>query len=78
MAKDEPRWDPVLSEPAASAGNVACLLSTAMEKCFRADETITLLKGLNMPNGVGFPQRIPVVSAEVNRILRFDRASRHT
>jgi glucose/arabinose dehydrogenase len=38
---------------------------------FHADEVITLLQGLNMPNGVAFRQGSLYV-AEVNRILRFD------
>jgi glucose/arabinose dehydrogenase len=38
---------------------------------FRADEVITLLAGLNMPNGVAF-RKGSLYVAEVNRILRFD------
>jgi len=38
---------------------------------FHADEVVTLLQGLNMPNGVAFRQGSLYV-AEVNRILRFD------
>jgi glucose/arabinose dehydrogenase len=38
---------------------------------FRADEVITLLEGLNMPNGVAL-RRGSLYVAEVNRILRFD------
>ena len=38
---------------------------------FRADEIVTLLKGLNMPNGVAF-RKGSLYVAEVNRVLRFD------
>lgn len=38
----------------------------------RADEVITLARGLNMPNGVAFRDGSLYV-AEVNRVLRFDR-----
>ena len=38
---------------------------------FRADEVITLAKGLNMPNGVAFRNGALYV-AEVNRVLRYD------
>jgi glucose/arabinose dehydrogenase len=37
----------------------------------RADEVVTLLKGMNMPNGVAFRNGSLYV-AEVNRILRYD------
>jgi glucose/arabinose dehydrogenase len=39
---------------------------------FRADETVTLADGLNMPNGVAFRDGSLYV-AEVNRILRYDQ-----
>jgi glucose/arabinose dehydrogenase len=52
------------------AGNVYAVVDRDGD--FRADEVITLLKGLNMPNGVAFRQGSLYV-AEVNRILRFDR-----
>lgn len=38
---------------------------------FRADEVVTLIEGLNMPNGVAF-RKGSLYVAEVNRILRFD------
>ncbi len=38
----------------------------------KADEVITLARGLNMPNGVAFRDGALYV-AEVNRVLRFDR-----
>jgi glucose/arabinose dehydrogenase len=38
---------------------------------FRADESVILVKGLNMPNGVAFRNGSLYV-AEVNRILRYD------
>ena len=38
---------------------------------FRADEVVTLAKGLNMPNGVAFKNGSLYV-AEVNRVLRYD------
>jgi glucose/arabinose dehydrogenase len=51
------------------AGNVYAVVDRDAD--FRGDEVITLLKGLNMPNGVAFRQGSLYV-AEVNRILRFD------
>jgi glucose/arabinose dehydrogenase len=39
---------------------------------FRADQTVTLADGLNMPNGVAFSDGSLYV-AEVNRILRYDQ-----
>ncbi len=51
------------------AGNVYAVVDRDAD--FRVDEVITLLKGLNMPNGVAFRQGSLYV-AEVNRILRFD------
>jgi glucose/arabinose dehydrogenase len=52
------------------AGNVYAVVDRDGD--FRADEVITLFKGMNMPNGVAFRQGSLYVS-EVNRILRFDR-----
>jgi glucose/arabinose dehydrogenase len=43
---------------------------------YRADEVITLLKGMNMPNGVAIRNGSLYV-AEVNRILRYDGIEKH-
>lgn len=51
------------------AGNVYAVVDRDGD--FRVDEVITLLKGLNMPNGVAF-RKGSLYVAEVNRILRFD------
>jgi glucose/arabinose dehydrogenase len=51
------------------SGNVYALLDHKKEN--RADEVITIAKGLNMPNGVAFHNGALYV-AEVNRVLRFD------
>ena len=51
------------------AGNVYAVIDK--DKDHRADEVITMLKGLNMPNGVAFRDGALYV-AEVNRVLRFD------
>ena len=51
------------------AGNVYAVVDRDGD--FRGDEVITLLKGLNMPNGVAF-RKGSLYVAEVNRILRFD------
>ena len=50
-------------------GKVYALLDHKKEN--RADEIITIAKGLNMPNGVAFRDGALYV-AEVNRVLRFD------
>jgi glucose/arabinose dehydrogenase len=51
------------------AGNIYAVVDRDGD--FRADEIITLLRGLNLPNGVAFKEGSLYV-AEVNRILRFD------
>lgn len=51
------------------AGKVYAVLDRNAD--LRADEIITLLKGLNMPNGVAFRNGSLYV-AEVNRITRYD------
>lgn len=43
---------------------------------YRADEIITLAKGLNMPNGVAF-RNGSLYIAEVNRVLRYDNVEQH-
>jgi glucose/arabinose dehydrogenase len=52
-----------------SAGKVYAVIDR--DKDFKADEVITLAKGLNSPNGVAFREGTLYV-AEVNRVLRFD------
>jgi len=52
-----------------SAGNVYAVVDRDGD--FKADEVITIAKGLDMPNGVAFLNGALYV-AEVNRILRFD------
>lgn len=52
-----------------SEGNVYALLDT--NKDYKIDKTITLLKNLNIPNGVAFKNGSLFV-AEQNRVLRFD------
>jgi glucose/arabinose dehydrogenase len=52
-----------------SQGNVYAVLDHDQD--YRADEVITLARGLNMPNGVAFREGDLYV-AEVNRILRYD------
>ena len=51
------------------AGKVHAVLDRNRD--FRADEVVTIAKGLNMPNGVAFRTGSLYV-AEVNRILRYD------
>jgi glucose/arabinose dehydrogenase len=51
------------------AGKVYAIVDRDRDK--RADEVITLAKGLNMPNGVAFRDGSLYV-AEVSRVLRFD------
>ena len=51
------------------AGNVYAIVDHNRDN--QADEVITLMQGLNMPNGVAFRDGSLYV-AEVNRILRFD------
>ena len=51
------------------AGKIYAVLDRNRD--FRANEIITLAKGLNMPNGVAFRNGSLYV-AEVNRILRYD------
>ncbi len=53
-----------------SAGKVYAVLDRNHDA--RADEVITIAKGLNMPNGVAFRDGSLFV-AEVNRVLRYDR-----
>jgi glucose/arabinose dehydrogenase len=52
-----------------TAGKVYAVIDR--DKDFKADEVITLAKGLNSPNGVAFREGTLYV-AEVNRVLRFD------
>jgi glucose/arabinose dehydrogenase len=52
-----------------TAGNVYAVVDR--DKDNRADEVITVARGLNMPNGVAFRNGALYV-AEVNRILRYD------
>lgn len=51
------------------AGKIYAVLDSNGD--FRADEVVTLAKGLNMPNGVTF-RNGSLYIAEVNRILRYD------
>jgi glucose/arabinose dehydrogenase len=51
------------------AGNVYAILDHNKDN--KADEVITIAKGMNMPNGVAFRDGALYV-AEVNRVLRFD------
>jgi glucose/arabinose dehydrogenase len=53
-----------------SAGNVYAVLDKDGDQ--KADETVTIASGLNMPNGVAYKDGALYV-AEVSRILRFDR-----
>jgi glucose/arabinose dehydrogenase len=52
-----------------SAGNVYAIVDRNGD--FKADEVITLARGLNSPNGVAFSDGALYV-AEVNRVVRFD------
>jgi len=52
-----------------NAGNVYAILDR--DKDNKADEVITLARGLNMPNGVAFRDGALYV-AEVSRVLRYD------
>jgi glucose/arabinose dehydrogenase len=52
-----------------TAGNLYALLDRDRDQ--RADQVLTLARGLNMPNGVAFRDGALYV-AEVNRILRYD------
>lgn len=52
-----------------TAGNVYAVIDRDQD--YRADEVITIARGLNMPNGVAVRNGSLYV-AEVNRILRFD------
>ena len=52
------------------AGKVYAVLDHHKDQ--KADEVVTIARGLNMPNGVGFQDGALYV-AEVNRVLRFDR-----
>lgn len=52
-----------------TAGSVYAVLDHDQD--YRADEVITLMRGLNMPNGVAVRDGSLYV-AEVNRVLRFD------
>jgi len=52
-----------------TAGNVYALADRNQDN--KADEVITLVQGLNMPNGVAFRDGALYVAA-VNRVLRFD------
>jgi glucose/arabinose dehydrogenase len=56
------------------AGKVYAILDRNQDQ--KADEVITLLRGLNMPNGVAFRDGALYV-AEVNRILRYDDIEAH-
>ena len=56
------------------AGNVYAILDHNRDNI--ADETITIARGLNMPNGVAFSNGSLYV-AEVNRILRYDNIENH-
>ncbi len=57
-----------------TAGNVYAVIDRNRDG--KADEVITLLRGLNMPNGVAFRDGALYV-AEVNRILRYDDIEAH-
>jgi len=61
--------DGILFVGTRKAGNVYAVIDS--DKDFRADEVITIFKGMNMPNGVAFRDSALYV-AEVSRILRFD------
>ncbi len=61
--------DGILFVGTRKAGKVYAVLDRNAD--FRADEVVTLAKGLNMPNGVAFRNGSLYV-AEVNRILRYD------
>ncbi len=52
-----------------AAGNVYALIDTNGDQ--KADRTVTIASGLNMPNGVAFRDGALYV-AEVNRVLRYD------
>jgi glucose/arabinose dehydrogenase len=53
-----------------SAGKVYAVLDRNRDN--RADEVITIARGLNMPNGVAF-RKGSLYVAEVNRVLRYDK-----
>ncbi len=55
-------------------GNVYAVIDKDQDQ--KADEVITIAKGLNMPNGVAFRDGHLYV-AEVNRIIRFDNIERN-
>ncbi|HWQ69332.1 MAG TPA: PQQ-dependent sugar dehydrogenase [Patescibacteria group bacterium] len=57
-----------------TAGNVYAVLDRNRDQ--KADEIITVARGLNMPNGVAFYNGALYV-AEVNRILRYDDIEAH-
>lgn len=57
-----------------SAGNVYAIIDRNRDG--KADEVVTLLRGLNTPNGVAFRGGALYV-AEVNRILRYDDIEAH-
>jgi len=57
-----------------TAGNVYAIVDRDHDH--KADEVITLARGLNMPNGVAFRDGALYV-AEVNRILRYDNIEAH-
>jgi len=57
-----------------TAGNVYAVIGRRHAQ--KADEVITLARGLNMPNGVAF-QNGALYVAEVSRILRFDNIEAH-
>ncbi len=57
-----------------AAGKVYAVLNRNRDQ--KANEVITLLQGLNMPNGVAFHDGALYV-AEVNRILRYDNIEAH-
>jgi glucose/arabinose dehydrogenase len=57
-----------------SAGNVYAIVDRDGDH--KADEVITIARGLNMPNGVAFRDGALYV-AEVNRVLRYDDVEAH-
>lgn len=57
-----------------TAGNVYAVLDRNQDQ--KADEVITIARGLNMPNGVAFRDGALYV-AEVDRILRYDNIETH-
>jgi glucose/arabinose dehydrogenase len=57
-----------------TAGNVYAIVDRNQDG--KADEVVTIARGLNMPNGVAFHNGALYV-AEVDRILRYDKIETH-